>query len=255
MNARHVSLPKSWVLSKTAVVTGVAGAIGAATAKAFTQAGWKVIGVDARGAATAAGIEAITADVSVSADVERVAAAVGRAASRVDCLVHCAAVQIAKPLLELTDQEWELTFRTNVTAVVALTRLLAKLLDGGSIINISSVHARATSPGMAAYVASKGALSALTRAMALELADRGIRVNAILPGAIESDMMRDALKRGKNPKAARNALVQAAPLKRIGEAEDVAQLVVFLADASKAGNITGQEFVCDGGVLARLASE
>jgi len=242
-------------LSKTVVITGVAGGIGAASAKVFTQAGWKVIGVDVRGAAKAAGVEAITADLGIPADVERVAAAVRGAASRVDCLIHCAAVQIAKPLLELSDEEWELTFRTNVIAVVALTRRLAKLLDGGSITNISSVHARATSPGMAAYVASKGALSALTRAMALELADRGIRVNAILPGAIESDMLRDGLNRGKNPKAARQALVDAAPLKRIGDPRDVAELAFFLADASKAGNITGQEFVCDGGVLARLASE
>lgn len=137
-----------------------------------------------------------------------------------------------------------------------LMRALApSMRPGASIINISSIHARATSAGLAAYVASKGALSALTRATALELGARGIRVNAVLPGAIDTPMLRNALARNRPLDDAWNSLIAGAPLGRVGAPSDVAHLVAFLADSEVSGNITGQEFVCDGGVLARLATE
>ncbi len=242
-------------MRKVAVVTGAGGGIGSSAAAAFVRAGWDVIGIDARPVTGSEHFQVISADVGVTADIERVGAHVERVASRVDCLVHCAAVQIAKPMLETTYEEWDLTLRVNVTAAFRLTKLLAPLLDGGSIINISSVHARATSAGMAAYVTSKGALSALTRAMALELAPRGIRVNAILPGAIESDMLRVGLLCGGDAETARARLVASTPLARVGAPDDIAALILFLADGDRAAFITGQEFVVDGGVLARLASE
>ena len=242
-------------MRRVAVVTGAVGAIGSCAVAAFVRAGWDVIGVDARGVTGGDHFDGISADVGVAADIERVGEEVERISSRVDCLVHCAAVQVAKPMLETTDEEWDLTLRVNVTAAFRLTRRLLRLLDGGSIINVSSVHAHATSPGMAAYVTSKGALSALTRAMALELAPRGIRVNAVLPGAIESDMLRAGFERGGDAAAARERLVTSTPLRRVGKPSDIAALILFLADADRAAFITGQEFVADGGVSARLASE
>jgi NAD(P)-dependent dehydrogenase (short-subunit alcohol dehydrogenase family) len=95
----------------------------------------------------------------------------------------------------------------------------------------------------------------MTRAMALELADYGIRVNAILPGAVQSPMLEKGLKRHGDLQIAKNRLIDATPLKKIGRPVDVAHLALFLADETLSGNITGQEFVCDGGVLARLCSE
>jgi NAD(P)-dependent dehydrogenase (short-subunit alcohol dehydrogenase family) len=241
-------------LSKLAVVTGAAGAIGSATAAQFARAGWRVIGVDVRRSADAPGIEWVEADLGEASEVEKVAAAVERTGGA-SCLVQCAAVQVTKPLLDTTDEEWDRVLQVNVRAPFQLARRVATHMSSGSIINVSSVHARATSPGMAAYVASKGALSALTRAMALELAPRGIRVNAVLPGAVESEMLRAGVERSGDAQAARDRLVASTPLRRIGAPDDIASLILFLADDERSAFITGQEFVADGGVLARLASE
>jgi len=244
-------------LPKVAVVTGAAGAIGSATADELARAGWQVIGIDVRRPADGAAGEFIEADLGAPAGVDRAASAVERRGEPLSCLVQCAAIQVTKPMLETSDDEWERVLRVNVTAPFQLARRLVPHMrdGGGSIVNVSSVHARATSPGMAAYVTSKGALSALTRAMALELAPRGIRVNAVLPGAVESDMLRAGIARSGDAPRARDRLVASTPLGRIGSPADIASLIVFLAEDERAAFITGQEFVADGGVLARLASE
>jgi 3alpha(or 20beta)-hydroxysteroid dehydrogenase len=91
--------------------------------------------------------------------------------------------------------------------------------------------------------------------MALELADKGIRVNSICPGAVDTPMLREGLKRKADTESALGKLINAAPLKKIGIPEDVAQFALFLANNNLSGNITGQEFACDSGILARLASE
>ena len=112
-----------------------------------------------------------------------------------------------------------------------------------------------TAVGAIAYATSKGGLSALTRALALELAEAGTRVNAILPGAIETAMLRGNMAYEEDPEAALEFLRERTPLKRIGQPREIAELALFLADPSKSGNITGQEFVCDGGAMARLPTE
>ena len=122
-------------------------------------------------------------------------------------------------------------------------------------MNVSSVHSRATSNGLASYAASKGAVSALTRAMAIELGPRRIRVNSVLPGAIDTPMLERGLTRVGDPEMAKARLISGAILNQLGSPEDVAQLVMFLCNPALSGNITGQEFVCDSGVLCRLASE
>ena len=126
----------------------------------------------------------------------------------------------------------------------------------GAVVNVASVHAIATSAGLAAYAASKGAVVALTRAAALELAPEGIRVNAVLPGAIDTQMLRDGLSRGgPDIDAGMAALAERTPLGRIGRPQDVAEAVLFLADASRSSFITGQTLVVDGGATARLSTE
>lgn len=243
-------------MTRTVLITGVSGGIGLSLAASFKEAGWTVVGVDLPGGEREEQCDLfLTADVADPASVKAIAATVAQRYGRLDCLVNNAALQVAKPLVQTSDEEWDAVFGTNVAAVFYFAKYCRELLVDASIINIASVHARATSQGLAAYAASKGALCALTRAMALELAQYGIRVNAILPGAIETPMLAEGLGRNRGADEARARLVQATPLKKIGSPGDVARLALFLADGSLSGNITGQEIVCDGGVLAKLASE
>ncbi len=118
---------------------------------------------------------------------------------RLDALVNNAALQIAKPLLETSVEEWDAVMASNLRSVflgIKLAHPLFKAAGGGAIVNVSSVHAVATSANIAAYAASKGGLLALTRAMAIEFAPDNIRCNAILPGAVDTPMLRAGLNRG-----------------------------------------------------------
>lgn len=240
---------------RTVLITGVNGGIGSALARTFHDAGWAVTGVDRHGESNSHCDNFVIADVSSPDSARTVLDAFKAKHKSLDCLINSAAVLVDKPLMETSEEEWRQVFGTNVDAVYRLVRSFVGLLDGASVINISSVHARATSEGLAAYAASKGAVSALTRAMALELAPKGIRVNAVLPGAIDTPMLAKGLGRNRDADEARKALIQSTPLRKIGSPDDVANLALFLADNALAGNITGQEFVCDGGVLARLSTE
>lgn len=231
--------------SKRVLVTGCAQGIGRAIATEFAEGGWEVVGVD---------ILPLTDYQLDVADPKQVMQLAERF-DHLDCLVNNAAIQIEKGLLETTPEEWHRVISVNLYSAFYLTQAFAKKMKGGAIINISSVHARATSPGLSAYVASKGAISAFTRAAALELAPYGVRVNSILPGAIDTEMLQRGLGRAEDPAAACQQLIARTPLQRLGLPSEVAKLTLFLADPTLSGNITGQEFACDGGVLARLASE
>jgi NAD(P)-dependent dehydrogenase (short-subunit alcohol dehydrogenase family) len=239
----------------TVLITGVSGGIGSGLARGFKDAGWTVIGMDRAGEGHGACDLFLRVEIADPTAVRESFATLRQMYDRLDCLINNAAVQLAKPLLDTSEEEWDSLFRTNVAAMFYLAKQFYSMPCRSCIINVSSVHARATSRGLSAYAASKGAVSALTRAMALEWADAGIRVNAILPGAIESPMLADGLGRNHSPDEARQLLIRATPLKKIGVPADVARLALFLADGSLSGNITGQEFVCDGGVLAKLSSE
>lgn len=242
-------------MSKVVLISGVNGGIGRSLSRAFKESGWVVIGIDIQGDSSDHCDFFLKMDVSDPAVVKSGFRAVSKKYSSIDCLINNAAIQVEKNLIETTEEEWEKLFKVNLYSVFYMVKYFIRLLDNSSIINISSVHARATSKRMAAYAASKGAISSLTRSMAVELAEQGIRVNAILPGAIDTPMLQKGLQRKKSANKARKILIEATPLHKIGAPDDVADLVLFLADDLKSGNITGQEFVCDGGVLAKLASE
>jgi NAD(P)-dependent dehydrogenase (short-subunit alcohol dehydrogenase family) len=130
---------------------------------------------------------------------------------------------------------------------------------GGAIINVSSVHAIATSAKIAAYAASKGALSALTRALAIELTEDKIRVNAVLPGAVDTPMLRSGLRRGHLAGQDEFELVKALGARhvigRVGEPEEIGEAILFLADSKRSSFITGQSIVVDGGATIRLSTE
>lgn len=234
-------------MTRVAVVTGAARGIGAAVCDQLEHEGWEVVGVDHE-PMTRPGARLV--DLS---DADAVAAVLGRL-PRVDGLVNNAAHQLSRPLLETTAEEWDAMFAINLRAPFLCIRALAPQLmaSGGAVVNISSVHADATSLSRSAYAASKGGLAAFTRGAALELAPHGVRVNAVAPGAVDTAALRDGL--AGRPDAERS-LLERTPLRRLGRAGEIAQAVAFLLDGERSGFVTGQSIVVDGGALARLATE
>lgn len=250
---------------RVVAITGVAGGIGAATARAFAAAGWRVCGIDRRDEAgeVAACDHFIRADVSQTEAPAAIFAEVEQKFGRLDALVNNAACQICKPIVQTTAAEWDQIFACNVRSVhlsVAETYEMLKATHG-AIVNVSSVHAVATSKNIAAYAASKGALMALTRAMALEFGADGVRVNAVLPGAVDTPMLHAGLSRGhvEGDAADVSRLVRGLGAKhvmgRVGQPEEIAQAILFLADSSKSSFVTGQSMIVDGGATARLSTE
>jgi NAD(P)-dependent dehydrogenase (short-subunit alcohol dehydrogenase family) len=245
------------------LITGAAGGIGYATAEVFHNAGWYVLGVDCRNVPDLPAIDYfIHADISDINDSKKIFDSIESHEKRLDALVNNAAIQIAKPLVETAPDEWDAVMGANLRSVYLAVKHSYPLLkagDGGSIINVSSVHAIATSANIAAYAASKGALSALTRALAIELTKDNIRVNAVLPGAVDTPMLRAGLRRGHLDGDNEYELVRALGARhvigRVGRPEEIGQAILFLADKEKSSFITGQSIVVDGGATIRLSTE
>lgn len=251
-------------ISKTVLITGAAGGIGRATVALFAQSGWRVIGVDRSefGADFPANGLFIQSDVSVAENIEFIFSKAKAFNDRLDALVNNAAVQVAKPLLETSLEEWNLVLASNLSSVflaVKLAHPLFKITGSGAVVNVSSVHAIATSANIAAYAASKGGILALTRAMAIEFAPDNIRVNAVLPGAVDTPMLRAGLNRGHlngSDIAERlDNLARKTVNGRIGKPEEIAHAIYFLADEGQSSFMTGQALVIDGGATARLSTE
>jgi len=245
---------------RNAVITGVAGGIGSATARAFISHGWHVIGVDVKEPDEELGIhEFIIGNVATSELWQRVLSS-RKITDGLDALINVAAVQLAKPIVETTEEEWETVIAVNLKSVfLSMKILLPRLVSRpASIVNVASVHALATSTNIAAYAASKGGVVSLTKAAALEFAENNVRVNAVLPGAIDTLMLEDGLSRGHlsdDVNTMKAELAQRTPCGRIGQPDEVAQTILFLADGDKSAFISGQSFVVDGGALAKLATE
>lgn len=244
-------------------ITGVAGGIGSATAQVFAENGWYVVGVDRRNVENLPGVHRfICADIANNEDSSRIFKTIYSENTRLDALVNNAAVQICKPLVETTPDEWDEVMNANLKAIyLAIQRAYPMLKAGGkgSIVNVSSVHAIQTSANIAAYAASKGALLALTRALSIELAPDNIRVNAILPGAVDTHMLRAGLGRGHvsggDIEEKLNALGAKHVIGRVGQPREIGQAILFLADNERASFVTGQALVVDGGATARLSTE
>lgn len=241
------------------LVTGAAGGIGAATVRAFAVEGWSTHGVDRIPAPHDLPADSfLGADLADPGSIAKVAAALGD--RPLHALINNAAVGFNQSMADTTLDGLDSVLTTNLIAPYQLTRALLPRLGRveGAIVNVSSVHALATSTHASAYAASKGGLVSFTRAAAVELAMDGVRCNAVLPGATDTPMLQDGLSRqgtGQTNEDNRRRLASRSPLGRIGSPDDVAQAILFLADSARSGFITGQTVVVDGGVLARLASE
>ncbi|MEO1583650.1 MAG: SDR family oxidoreductase [Planctomycetota bacterium] len=244
-----------------ALVTGSSGGIGSAICKVFSEAGWTVFGVDRRGETTEHVEHFINADISEPEAPREIFAEVRRHTDTLGTLVNNAAVQICKPILDTSAEEWDAVMASNIRSVFLSAREAFPLLKpaGGSIINVSSVHALATSKNIAAYAASKGALLAFTRSLALEFGEAGIRVNALLPGAVDTPMLHAGLSRGHIEAESIDGLVRGLGRKhvlgRVGLPEEIGKAALFLADPDCSSFMTGQSLVVDGGALTRLSTE
>jgi glucose 1-dehydrogenase len=246
------------------LITGAAGGIGRATVRYFTQRGWRVIGVDRAlyGEPFPENGLFIQADISDGKSIEYIYARTHEFTPTLDAVVNNAAVQVSKPILDTTVEEWDMVIASNLRSAffgAKLAHPLLKAHGGGAIVNISSVHAVATSINVAAYAASKGGLLAMTRAMAIEFAPDNIRVNAILPGAVDTPMLRSGLDRGQHAGGTvldrLDQLARKTVNGRVGQPEEIASAIYFLADSTQSSFMTGQALVIDGGATSRLSTE
>ena len=249
---------------RVVLITGAAGGIGRATVDLFAKKGWRVIGVDRAffGEGFPENGLFIRSDISEADAMENIFKEVKEYTDKLDALINNAALQIAKPLMETTVEEWDAVMASNLRSVFLGAKLAYPLLKksgNSAIVNVSSVHAIATSASIAAYAASKGGLLALTRAMAIEFAPDNVRVNAILPGAVDTPMLRKGLSRGhfgekKLSKRLEN-LAKKTVNGRIGKPKEIASAIYFLVDEAQSSFMTGQALVVDGGATARLSTE
>jgi glucose 1-dehydrogenase len=249
---------------KTLLITGAAGGIGRATVDLFARSGWRVIGVDRNPFGEDFPAEGlfIRSDISHPEKLAAIFDQVQTFTQTLNALVNNAAMQIAKPLLETTVEEWDAVIASNLRSAflgVKLAHPLIKAAGGGAVVNVSSVHAVQTSANISVYAASKGGLLALTRAMAIEFAPDNIRVNAILPGAVDTPMLRAGLGRGhvagSDIQTRLDNLARRTVNGRVGRPEEIAHAIYFLADDVQSSFMTGQAMIVDGGATARLSTE
>jgi glucose 1-dehydrogenase len=235
---------------KRAVVTGAAQGIGRAIAEAFTAEGAELLlaDIDAeRLAATAAeiGQESIVIDVSRKTEIERLFARVAERWGGIDILVNNAGVTHAAELDELTEEDFDRVFAINLKSALWATQAAARLMAPGSaIVNMSSVNAVLAIPNQIPYALSKSAMKQLTNVTALALAPKGIRVNAVGPGSIMTEMLAGIM----TDQTAEERILSRTPLGRCGEPAEVAAVAVFLA-SSESSYVTGQTIYSDGGRL------
>jgi 3-oxoacyl-[acyl-carrier protein] reductase len=243
---------------KVAVVTGASKGIGAGIARALGAAGAAVVAVyahDHAGAervvaeigATGGRATAVQCDLGRTADVEAMVAAAVAKFGPIQILVNSAGIFEYKPLPEITEDHFHTLFNTNVLGLLMATKIATAHFDraGGSVVNISSLSALGNSPGRAVYAASKAAVNAITKVLALELAERKIRVNGIMPGYYDTEGARTFGIPGSEAAA---RLIAATPLdKRPGRPSDLSPVALFLA-SSASGWMTGEILTVSGGL-------
>lgn len=245
---------------KVAVVTGAGAGIGRAIASLFAAEGAHVFVTDVDGESAAAaadvlraeglGATAMTVDVSRGQDVTALVGTVARAFGRADVVVNNAGLNVRADFRHLSDADWVKIREVNLDGVVRIARDTFELLrasGAGSLINIASIMGHRGLRQLAGYSATKGAVSALSRALAVEYAPFNIRVNTLAPGFIETALTERVLR---NP-AISKALIEQTPLRRFGTPEDIARAALFFA-GDESAYVTGAELAVDGGMSAGL---
>ncbi len=249
---------------KTAVITGAGSGIGRATVLKFLDAGAGVVAVDRRADLAASllpdcpsehrgRLETVRGDVSVEETAQEFTRAALDRFGGLDVLVNNAAVSVVKPLHEHTPQEWNDVLDTNVKAIYWAARHVVPVMigrGGGVILNAGSISGEVGIPGQGAYAASKGAVHQMTRQMAVEYAPRGIRVNAVCCGTVDTPLVHRSAEASGDPEAFWATLRGGHPVGRIATAEEVADFYLYLA-SDRATFFAGALVMLDGGYTAR----
>ena len=241
---------------RVVVVTGAANGIGAACARLFSSSGarlalWDIDAAAAQALAAELGNEAksIRCNVASRSEVEAATAATLAGFGRIDVLINNAGIFRNVDFLDHSEDDWDAVIGVNLKGAFLVGQAIAREMvksGGGAIVNMSSVNAVMAIPTLSSYNASKGGIDQLTRAMALSLVDRGIRVNAVAPGTIATELARKAVLSSAE---AKEKILGRTPLRRLGEPSEIASVCAFLA-SDAASYITGEIVVVDGGRLA-----
>lgn len=243
------------LVGKVAIVTGGRGGIGTAVCDRFSREGAMVYAGDLSegDGASADNVHFVALDVTLKDSVQALTNRVAEEAGRLDVLVNAAAIEIEKTIEETSLEDWNSIFAINVTGTFLASKYAVPLMreaGGGSIINFGSYDGFIADPELAAYCATKGAVHALTRAMACDHGRDNIRVNAICPGYIDTPMLQSFFGSSGDIDSLKSEVRRIHPMGRYGTPEDVANLVNWLA-SDEARYASGQLWVLDGGLTAQ----
>ncbi len=252
--------------AKTIIVTGAGGGLGEGIARVCHREGANVVIADIRGDAAQNVAQslgenalAVTCNVADDAQLQQLVSTTLTKFGRIDGLVNNAGVNFVKPFLETTPTDWERVISVDLRATFYLSQFVCQQMlqqtpRGGSIVNIASVHSMAALPGAGPYDAAKWGVVGLSKSIAIELAMQGIRVNAISPGLINTQIWRDLLDASSNRQAVVDHWNANVPIERTLEPEEIGELAAFLL-SERSSAMTGANLFADGGMTSSLTSK
>ena len=252
---------------KVAIVTGTGAGIGRSIAEIFAKEGARVAAASRRAETGQPVVDAINdaggkaifiqCDISKVEDVRELITDTLQAFGRIDVLVNNAGVNFAKPFEQTEPDDWDRVVNTDLRGTYLCSRLaIPHMLEkgGGAIINIATVHTLACLPGAAPYDAAKWGMIGLTKALAVEFASRNIRVNALSPGLIDTQIWQDVQKAAPDLQQCLQYWKSNIPMGRVGKPEEIAYAAVYLA-SDEASYVTGSNLLVDGGMTSQLISK
>ena len=249
------AVPPDYLKGRIAIVTGGCGGIGKAVCQRFHAEGAVVYATDVASCDfSESNIHVLHHDVGSEEDAKAVMARVAAEHGRLDVLVNAAGIEIEKTIEETTLDEWNRSFSVNVNGTFLTSKHALPLMrkaGAGSIINFGSYDGFIADPSLAVYCATKGAVHALTRAMACDHGPEGIRVNAVCPGYVNTPMLQSFFGESGDIESLKQAVRDVHPIRNYGEPEDIANLVNWLA-GDEARYASGQLWVMDGGLSAQV---